>query len=98
MFGKKEKTFAMITAPLSGMVEELNDHVVKQEQKVVDLNTEKREIDQKINVAENEKAMSAVTAKNLKTFMDPTKVLVTKEAKKDDATKEAAPVDKDAKK
>ena len=47
-FGKKEKTFATITAPLSGMVEELDTYVGEQEEKVVNLNEEKAMIDRQI--------------------------------------------------
>jgi uncharacterized iron-regulated protein len=79
-FGKKEKTFATITAPLSGMVEELTEYAEEQERKVEDFNIQKQEIDRQIDVAEDEKAKSVVTSKNLKAFMDPTRVLVTEEA------------------
>jgi len=79
-FGKKKKTFATITKPLSGMVDDLTTYASEQDQKVVDFNTEKDEIDRSIGVAEDEKAKSIVTAKNLKAFMDPTRVLVTEEA------------------
>ena len=78
-FGKK-KTFATITKPLSGMVENLGTYADEQEQKVVNLNAAKTEIDNQIGVAEDERSKSVVTAKNLKTFMDPTKIIVTKEA------------------
>ena len=78
-FGKK-KTLATITEPLGGMVESLNTYADEQKQRVVNLNATKDEIDTQIGVAEDETSKSVVTAKNLKTFMDPTKIIVTKEA------------------
>jgi len=79
-FGKKKKTFATITKPLSGMVDDLTTYASEQEQRVVDFNTEKDEIDRNIGMAKDERAKSIVTAKNLTAFMDPTRVVVTEEA------------------
>lgn len=69
----------MITEPLSGMVDKLDNHAVVQLQKIVDLNDTKQEIDKRIGAAENEKAMPIATARNIKAFMDPTKILVIKD-------------------
>ena len=78
-FGK-EKTFATITAPLSGMVEKLEVYVDKQKENEAGLEQQKKDIDDMIVISKDEQAKSVVTAKNLKIFMDPTRVLVTEEA------------------
>lgn len=89
MFNKKVKkevsvsinrTFASITAPLSKMVADLEEYTEDQKNKELELVNQKMDIDVKIALSKDEQAKATVTASNLKAFLDPTRVLVTKAA------------------
>ena len=80
MLGQKKKDFASITAPLSKMVTDLEAYNKEQQTNEVNLNKEKEEIDKKIALSKEEQGKALTTAANLKSFMDPTKIVVTEDA------------------
>jgi len=80
---KKDRNFETITAPLSTIMEELNTYNDEQRATEKDLEDLKQVLDAQIATSREEQQKASVTARNIKSFMDPTKILVTEDAKVD---------------
>ena len=70
------KDFGQITAPIGGMIKDLDNYEEAQKVNEADLEVEKAVIEEEITVSKGEQNMSSAMSEKLKALTDPTKKLL----------------------